>query len=676
VKRIDHKTLARWGGALAITVLAVGFRLWLQPILGFEFHYGALLAAVVLAAWAFGLWQGIAVSVLGTLGLDLAVRGNIFPSNRDELAGLLLFIGEGLLVTLVVESQRRIQARLRQSEARATELLTAYEQELAERKRVSSAERRHSLWLEVILSSMGDGLLVTDDLGVVTYINAAAEKITGVPGAKARGQSVDELLLLVDETTGEPVPSAFYAELDYVPPRPLPEKTALLTPQGAKIPVIVSSAVMREESGTSNGAVFLIHDMSPMREIEARRFDSEQRFTALADSVPALIWISGVDGKWEYFNDAWRQLTGMSPDQMYGFGWMSGIHPEDVDRCRSIYEASVAEGKPFVMEHRILDSSTRYHWVVNRGTPRQGRDGRFLGFIGSCIDVTDHKEAEEAFRSSEERFRRLNAELEHFSGELARANVELELQNRATQRANEQKTRFLATMSHELRTPMNAVIGFVDLLSEESGGPLTDRQRLFLGHVRSAGKHLLRIVENVLDYSRIEAGRLQLEFNEFEARPVIEEVLAGISQIDREKTVNFVVSVPPGFLVRADRQRFQQILYNLASNALKFTPRGGQVTISARRDENFSYISVRDTGVGIAPDQLEPVFEEFRQARSTESRQGTGLGLAITQRLVQAHGGSISVESEVGEGSCFTFSLPFTNTSQARATSELQKQAR
>jgi signal transduction histidine kinase len=182
----------------------------------------------------------------------------------------------------------------------------------------------------------------------------------------------------------------------------------------------------------------------------------------------------------------------------------------------------------FVMEHRLLDSGGKYHWFVNRGTPRFDKEGRFLGFIGSCVDVTKHKDAEEAFRLGEERFRRLNAELEHFSGELARANVELELQNRATQRANEQKTRFLATMSHELRTPMNAVIGFVDLLSEESSGTLNDRQKRFLGHVRTAGKHLLRIVENILDYSRIEAGRLQLELNEFEARPVVQEVLAGI----------------------------------------------------------------------------------------------------------------------------------------------------
>ena len=675
VKSFRLTTAAKWGGALAIAVLAVGFRLWLQPILKLEFHYGALLAAVVLAAAAFGLWPAIAVIVLGGLGLDLAVRGHVFPTNSDEVAGLLLFIGEGLIVILVVETERRIQQRLRRSETRANELLAAYEQELGERKRISSAERRHALWLEVILSSIGDGLLVTDELGAVTYINAAAEKILRVPAAKARGQGIDELLRLEDETTGEALPSAIYAALD-LPSRPNPERTALVTPTGDKIPVIVSSAIMREDSAGSIGAVFLIHDITNIREIEARGADSEQRFSALADAVPALIWMAGVDGNWEYFNAAWPELTGLSTDEIRGHGWMRGIHAEDLARCKDVYETSIRERTAFVMEHRLLDSSSKYRWVVNRGMPRFSKDGRFLGFIGSCVDVSKHKEAEDAFRLGEERFRRLNAELEHFSGELARANVELELQNRATQRANDQKTRFLATMSHELRTPMNAVIGFVDLLSEESSGTLNDRQKRFLGHVRTAGKHLLRIVENILDYSRIDAGRLQLELHEFEARPVVQEVLAGISQIDRDKPVHLQVDVPAGFTVRADRQRFQQILYNLASNALKFTPRGGQVTISAKRDASFAYISVRDTGVGIPADQLEPVFEEFHQARSTERNQGAGLGLAITQRLVQAHGGSISVESEVGEGSCFTFSLPFASPQPDPSASELQNQER
>ena len=675
VRRVGLKPIARLLGALVLAALAVGFRLWLQPVLGFEHHYAALLAAVVLAAAMFGLWPALLVTGIGSLGLDLAVRGRLLPRNSDEVAGLLLFVGEGVMIALVIEIQRRTQERLRRSEALSGELLDAYEKELTERKRASAAEQRHAMWLEVILSSIADGLLVTDEFGIVTYVNAAGEKITQIPADSAKGKAVEDLFRLMDEETGETLRSPIYEALGRMPPEPRPEKTALVTPDGRRIPVIVSSAVMREESGAILGAVFVFHDMSRLRDIEARRADIERRFTALADAVPALIWMSGSDGAWEYFNSAWRQLTGLAPEEMHGYGWMAVIHPEDVDECVRVYKESFATRNPFAVEHRILDHSSQYRWVLNRGTPRYDPAGRFLGFMGSCVDVTEHKQATEAFRKGEERFRRMNAELERSSAELARANVELELQNRAIQRANEQKARFLATMSHELRTPMNAVIGFLDLLAEENAGPLTAKQVRFLGHIRTAGQHLLRLVENILDYSRLEAGRLQLDCQEFEARSVVLEVVAGISQIDREKSVKIVIEVPADFTVLADRQRFRQILYNLTSNAMKFTPRGGQVTISARRDQAFTYVSVKDTGVGIAPDQLAPVFQEFHQARSPERNRGAGLGLAITQRLVKAHGGSISVESELGKGSCFTFSLPLNEREPSTAASGLQKQA-
>jgi PAS domain S-box-containing protein len=322
VKREGLKILGRLLGALALTALAVGFRLWLQPVLGFEHHYGALLAAVVLAAAAFGLWPALLVTGIGSLGLDLAVRGRLLPHNGDEVAGLLLFIGEGVTIALVLEIQRRTQARLRRSEALSGELLNAYEKELAERKRASAAEQRHAMWLQVTLSSIADGLLVTDEAGVVTYINAAGEKITQIPADTARGRAVDDLFRLVDEETGETLSSPIYEALGRITPGPRPEKTALVTPDGRKIPVIVSSAVMREDTGAILGAVFVFHDMTHLREIEARRADIERRFTALADAVPALIWMSGNDGGWEYFNSAWRQLTGLPPEQMHGYGWM------------------------------------------------------------------------------------------------------------------------------------------------------------------------------------------------------------------------------------------------------------------------------------------------------------------------------------------------------------------
>ncbi|HEX5000458.1 MAG TPA: PAS domain S-box protein, partial [Terriglobia bacterium] len=621
------RTFLRYGGALGLAALALGFRLGLQPFLGLHHHYAALLAAVVVAAAIFGLGPAILVTVLGSLGLDGVVRGHVIPQNRDDLVGLLLFMGEGVLISCVIELQRRVQAQLRHNESLSSELLTEYEKELAERKRARAAERRHALWLEVTLSSIADGLVVTNEEGVVTYINAAGEKITRVTAEASRGKAADGLFRLIDEDSGATQPSPVDEALGRVSAVVRPEKTALVAPDGARIPVIVSSALMREESGGVTGVVLVFHDMTRVREIEARRADSEGRFRALTDVVPALIWMSRADGSWEYFNSAWKEMTGRSPEQESGYQWINGLHPDDRAAFQAVYQKALEDRSSFQIEHRLLDSAGEYRWVVNRGAPRYGAGGRFLGFVGSCVDVTRHKEAEEASRLSEDRFRRMNAELDRFSAELAQANVELQQQNRAIQRAIDQKTRFLATMSHELRTPMNAVIGFVDLLAEESAGPLTPKQKRFLGHIHRAGDHLLRLVENILDYSRIEAGRFQLDCHEFEARPIVQEVVAGITQIDREKAVRVVVDVPSDFRVYADRQRFRQILYNLTSNAMKFTPKGGRVVISAWRDENLAYLSVQDTGVGIAPDQLGPVFQEFHQARSPERNKGTGLGL-------------------------------------------------
>src|SRR6185436_5016124 len=234
--------------------------------------------------------------------------------------------------------------------------------ELTERKRASAAEQRHAMWLEVILSSIADGLLVTDEFGIVTYVNAAGEKITHIAGDSARGKAVDALFRLVDEETGETLRSPIYEALGRMPPEPRPEKTSLITPDERKIPVIVSSAVMREDAGAILGAVFVFHDMTRLREIEARRADIERRFTALADAVPALIWMSGSDGSWEYFNSAWRQLTGLPAEQMHGYGWMSVIHPEDVDECVRVYKESFDTRTPFAIEHRLLDLNKQYRW--------------------------------------------------------------------------------------------------------------------------------------------------------------------------------------------------------------------------------------------------------------------------------------------------------------------------
>ena len=253
----------------------------------------------------------------------------------------------------------------------------------------------------------------------------------------------------------------------------------------------------------------------------------------------------------------------------------------------------------------------------------------------------------------------LEQRVQERTGQLASANKELALQNREVQRATQLKSQFLASMSHELRTPLNAIIGFSDLLAENTAGPLNDKQGRFVGHVRNGARHLLQLINDILDLSKIESGLLELRCESFSVSEALPEVLSVIRPLAMAKNIR-IEQLGEDTSVYADRVRFKQVLYNLFSNALKFTSQGGTVRVQSAIDGNLVRISVSDTGVGIRPEDQQMIFEEFRQASETTRgvKEGTGLGLAITRRLVERQGGTIRVVSDLGKGSCFTFTLP------------------
>lgn len=243
---------------------------------------------------------------------------------------------------------------------------------------------------------------------------------------------------------------------------------------------------------------------------------------------------------------------------------------------------------------------------------------------------------------------------------LGQTTLQLEARNREVERINQLKSEFLASMSHELRTPLNAIIGFSSLLAEENAGPMNAEQQSYVAHVKRASNHLLELINDILDLSKIEAGRLVLSPEEFNLEPAVDEVMSIIRPLARDKGIQLEAGIAPGYSAWADRVRFKQILYNLLSNAIKFTPQGGTVRLDASLQGDQLAIAVTDTGIGIPPGEQDAIFEKFHQAGSGTKgiREGTGLGLAITRRLVEQHGGSIRVFSNPGQGSRFFFTLP------------------
>ncbi|MDI3540458.1 MAG: hypothetical protein PWQ52_1582, partial [Methanolobus sp.] len=249
-------------------------------------------------------------------------------------------------------------------------------------------------------------------------------------------------------------------------------------------------------------------------------------------------------------------------------------------------------------------------------------------------DITERKRAEEA---------------------MLRAKVEAESANRI-------KSEFLASMSHELRTPLNSIIGFSDMLAEGYTGSLSETQQKYSQYISTSGKYLLTLINNILDIAKIESGKMELELEHFNLGEVFEDAGKLVGHLAKKKNIKLHVIEPENIELLADKIKVKQIIYNLLSNAIKFTPDNGRVTIIATASGDKVRVSVTDTGIGIAESDFDKLFMPFKQIDSQLSSQysGSGLGLSIVKELVELHGGNVTIESEPGKGSTFTFTVPFS----------------
>jgi protein-histidine pros-kinase len=363
----------------------------------------------------------------------------------------------------------------------------------------------------------------------------------------------------------------------------------------------------------------------------------------LLEAAPDGMIVVDRDGRIMLVNEQTERLFGYSRDELLGQPVemlvphrFAAVHPEH----RRLYATDPhlrPMGAGFDLYGRRRDGSE--FPVEISLSPLQTEQGLLI--TSAIRDITDRRRLEEDVR---------------------RQNQALEEQNRRIQAASRMKSEFLANMSHELRTPLNSIIGFSELMHDGRVGPLSENHREYLGDILTSARHLLQLINDVLDLSKVEAGKMQFTTEDVDVRQVVADVTDSVRTLAVDRQVAMEAEIASDLsTVRTDRSRLMQILYNYMSNALKFTRQGGHVVVRVRRaDAGWFQIEVEDNGIGIAASDIDRLFVEFQQldAGAAKIYQGTGLGLALTRRLVEAQGGSVGVTSELGKGSCFHAVLP------------------
>ena len=505
--------------------------------------------------------------------------------------------------------------------------------DVTDRDAAQAALRRSEEHFRTILEEIAEGYFETDRERRFTIANDALCRLLGTTRAELVGQPFDRLIEPADvdsveerfrrvRETGQPEPGVafWYRRAD--------ERRAAST----------SAQLMTETDGSWVGYRGVMRDVTEQRLSEESLARSEERYRLISGATRDILWDADLLTGTTIWTGALREMLGMDTDTFeFDSGWWErNLHPDDLEAVLSCVQAAIDRGASFYQdEYRLSRQSGGYATIFARGHIVRDESGRAVRLVGSMMDITG-------------RVRR-----EH----------ELRVARREADEASQAKSLFLANMSHEIRTPMNGVIGMLDLLLDT---PLDPEQHGYAETVRQSGERLLVIINDILDISKIEAGKLRLEDTDFELAALVESTVTPLRMAAERKGLGFAVSVAPGLEghFRGDPERIGQVLTNLLSNAVKFTARGRVSLLVERAPGGDGSPSVRfaveDSGIGLTEGQVERLFRPFTQADASTTRQygGTGLGLVISQQLAELMGGRIGVRSTFGRGSVFTVELP------------------
>ncbi len=359
---------------------------------------------------------------------------------------------------------------------------------------------------------------------------------------------------------------------------------------------------------------------------------SELRFESMANTAPVMIWIADVDGLFSFVNKVWLDYTGEKLGAQLGMNWLKNVHPEDSDKLLSVYKEAFITREHFSAEFRLKRMNNEYQWMLINGSPRVSEQGIFTGFIGSCININEQIK-------NEEKIKEINTEL-----------IE----------SNRTKDKFFSIISHDLRGPMSALMQLLEILADDYDTMKENERFRLISEAAKSSKGTYRLMENLLEWSRVQSGKIKYEPERMNLLQVIKDVTALYDQNIKNKKINLKVNLQQDIEVFTDKKMIETVVRNLLSNAIKFTQPKGSINIKSEMDEDFVSVKIKDTGLGMDEEDMSKLFrlDVSHSTKGTDNESGTGLGLILCKELVERQGGTIGVKSKLNQGSTFYFTIP------------------
>jgi len=593
--------------------------------------------------------QVFAKSIVGLIGFKNAVRIPLMIA--DEIIGILGVTSLREFSNGSIETLERIGVQL-----------AIIIQKASQDETLRTSERnldRAAKDLRQLLETANAPIFGIDGKGRIDEWNKAATAITGYGKKEALGTDLvksyipDEFKKAVNKVIQNGLKGQGTTNFEFL----------VYAKSKQLVSLLLNVSVRRNAEGEIVGILGVGQDITELKE-------KEDQILAIANyTYDWETWFSP-DGKLLWVNPAVTKLTGYSVKECHTMPDFPNdmLLKENRKEFKDLLQQALIEQSTINdYSFRIAHKDGSLMWMAISWQPIYNQKNEYAGLRTSIRNITDRMKADEALRTSEKQLQSIAAELEDEKVNLVRRveerTAELRVSNAELAKAARLKDEFLASMSHELRTPLNSILGLSEALQEEVFGTLNQKQLKSLHTIEQSGKHLLSLINEILDLAKIEAGKIDLEYGKISIDNLVRSSLVIVKQtvLQKQLKISSRIQSSTGYFT-ADEKRMKQILVNLLSNAVKFTPEQGEISlfVEVREEDNMIDFCVTDTGIGISEEDINSLFESFVQIDSSLSRQyeGTGLGLALVRRLAELHGGTVSVESEVNKGSRFTVSIP------------------